>query len=108
VLLGPDGIDYGVTIAVEIDTDEATGVTIGDYYERDNDAGTYELEISTAVVDGIVTTALEGADDGTAEEGIATGLEGIAETTIYVDVGPDGIEFGVTNEAEKSTEVAIV
>jgi len=59
----------------------------------------------TAVVDGIVATALTGAELGTDDPGMITGLLGIDLTTTYEDDGKfDGIDCFVTNGVVKIVE----
>jgi len=59
--------------------------------------GTKLEAIITAEVDSIVTISDDETDAGISDEAITTGLVGSVETTMYDDLGPDGIEFGVTN-----------
>jgi hypothetical protein len=67
-------------------------------------AGTQPDGMMTALVDGIVITKADGIYDGTFELAITTGECGKFETTTYDEVGPDGIELGVTNGTVKTTD----
>jgi hypothetical protein len=94
--VGPGGMLAGVTNGV-VNLLVYDGVGIEAILVEGIVEGTMNLGTITAVVDWMVMINGDGIVDGRDLPGTMTGEGGNELTTMYYEVGPAGIEFGVTN-----------